>query len=150
MRKTTKEVTKSRMRHNTSRTKVMWMYLMWQHGSKGSEVLSNHKRGGTYSTNLNYVAICFNDTEFDGERTSLTCHRLPIICFFWKFRGKQENISPDSKWIMLHKVGLYRKMIIIGQEVRIRKDTGMGFLKILFHNSFGENEENNLHERTLY
>ena len=41
-------------------------------------------------------------------------------------------------------------MIIIGQEVRIRKDTGMGFLKILFHNSFGENEENNLHERILY
>jgi len=39
---------------------------MPEHGSKRLEVLSKHKRGGTYSTNLISVAIGFNDTEFDG------------------------------------------------------------------------------------
>jgi len=39
---------------------------MPEHGSKGSEILSKHKRGETYSTNFIYVAIGFNDTEFDG------------------------------------------------------------------------------------
>ena len=39
---------------------------MREHGSKRSEVLSKHKGGGTYSTNLIFVAVGFNDTEFDG------------------------------------------------------------------------------------
>jgi hypothetical protein len=39
---------------------------MLEQGSKGSEVLSKHKRGGTYSTNLISVAIGFNDTKFGG------------------------------------------------------------------------------------
>lgn len=43
-------------------------------------------------------------------------------------------------------------MIMNGQEVRIWKDTGIAYLKILFQNSLGENEKkkNNLHERTHY
>jgi hypothetical protein len=39
---------------------------MREQGSNGPEVLSKHKRGGTYSTNLILVANGFNDTEFYG------------------------------------------------------------------------------------